>query len=796
MFALFAILAWVLVMLGALLVTGFSAFGLFLKASISGAIKGGKAPSETLVNMAHNPIVKFFDTNLYGDNKITDFFFGNAAAAGNPAELNVFQLWVVPILTMVAGLFLITMGIIELHRLKKSQKVSKPFVKILLIISMTLYFILGKTLTVIAGGTFFVALVFLEIVLFDTDALNNYAEERNLVSIYREERKFEKEVNKEGKSTDNTDSEISVVQKTENSSTLDQDEKAKTSDNSVLSNEEIKYSEIPNVVEDPSSINNKKYQKYYSQWKLLKAQLDKFRAECYEKVSFGLDEKSRTKLQNKFNERAEKINIIANELKLADSFKESFIDLQNIDSETIAKSIGAPSSENMMKSNGALEQATTTFNGGEASTDYDPNIESIYADNSNRDSEMRAPSFAPPSSAPTPGEPINTFVAPQTVGTVEFQKRAAEEKAFMQQALAHAVRMDFDMLPATNEDANYSYERLTQDLNLFVETMDLSFRGGHTKISSTPTPAPELSTEAPRFDTQVTAPPTFDYIESEVTDEVATTEAPGMPAEMIRPETFVVPTTGTVDYNKRAEEEKAFMQQALARAVRMDFNMIPVSDTQSNTTIQQVETELGLFVETKDLSYNTEQINHFATKTVDNPAEIDAPEVFNTSAPAEPAFENPLLNKFSNFETPAAPSEPVVANIPTPPSAPVFEAAPVEPVAAPMPAPAVEQVANHVVEEIKVAAPMVESEQDNGKIDQIEKRMENIEKMIQSLSLAQNYPKANATMDSSQVNKLQDEFSKIEEQLARISQTFDISSNEPKNLFGALIRGYKYNNKK
>jgi hypothetical protein len=51
-------------------------------------------------------------------------------------------------------------------------------------------------------------------------------------------------------------------------------------------------------------------------------------------------------------------------------------------------------------------------------------------------------------------------------------------------------------------------------------------------------------------------------------------------------------------------------------------------------------------------------------------------------------------------------------------------------------------------------------------------------------------------MDSSQVNKLQDEFSKIEEQLARISQTFDISSNEPKNLFGALIRGYKYNNKK
>lgn len=130
---------------------------------------------------------------------------------------------------------------------------------------MTLYFILGKTLTVIAGGTFFVALVFLEIVLFDTDALNNYAEERNLVSIYREERKFEKEVNKEGKSTDNTDSEISVVQKTENSSTLDQDEKAKTSDNSVLSNEEIKYSEIPNVVEDPSSINNKKYQKYYSQ---------------------------------------------------------------------------------------------------------------------------------------------------------------------------------------------------------------------------------------------------------------------------------------------------------------------------------------------------------------------------------------------------------------------------------------------------------------------------------------------------------------------------------------------------
>lgn len=175
----------------------------------------------------------------------------------------------------------------------------------------------------------------------------------------------------------------------------------------------------------------------------MKDQLDKFRTECYEKAQDGsLGERARFKLQSKFNERAEKINVIAKELKLVDSFKESYIDLSNITPADVAAAQQFIN-PTMIKSGGALEQATTAFaSKGESSTDYDPNIENIYNTNSTAQDGFKAPSFDGVSEAPIPGGRPETFVVPTTVATDGLNARRDRDKQFLQAALARAVRMD------------------------------------------------------------------------------------------------------------------------------------------------------------------------------------------------------------------------------------------------------------------------------------------------------------------------------------------------------------------
>lgn len=167
---------------------------------------------------------------------------------------------------------------------------------------------------------------------------------------------------------------------------------------------------------------------------MLKDQLDKFRSECYEKAKAGLSERARFKLQSKFNERAEKINIIAQELKLVDSFKEQYIDLSGF---------AAEQSSDTIRSSGALNQATSAFGkNGPSSTDYDPSIESIYNSNSTAQDGFKAPQFSSPTAAPTPGGKPETFVVPTTIATKGMEERRRREKEMMQQALAYAIRMD------------------------------------------------------------------------------------------------------------------------------------------------------------------------------------------------------------------------------------------------------------------------------------------------------------------------------------------------------------------
>ncbi|WP_338972710.1 hypothetical protein [Spiroplasma endosymbiont of Panorpa germanica] len=110
-----------------------------------------------------------------------------------------FYYYVLPILLMVIGAVLISICIIEFVRIRKRQKISLPFIKTLILLLIVFCFIFGFLILIVPAILLIVALIAQEIILFDVEAINNYSEERNLLIIYKEERKFEKEVNKEGK---------------------------------------------------------------------------------------------------------------------------------------------------------------------------------------------------------------------------------------------------------------------------------------------------------------------------------------------------------------------------------------------------------------------------------------------------------------------------------------------------------------------------------------------------------------------------------------------------------------------
>ncbi|QEH62367.1 hypothetical protein SCHIN_v1c11740 [Spiroplasma chinense] len=195
---------------------------------------------------------------------------------------------------LMAGLLLstaigmITISVIELIRLKKRQKISRPYVKAILVVLPVLLLIYGQMVTIIAAVCLLEAWLLLEAVLFDSEALNNYAEERNLISIYKEERKFEREVNKEGKLTGNVDLEILNQENQKNM--LDQNGKAKANDNSAL----------------PKKPNKEKQAKYLAH----REELAKLREELLAKES-ELEDKDKKRLKADFDKKIRNLNFYA-----------------------------------------------------------------------------------------------------------------------------------------------------------------------------------------------------------------------------------------------------------------------------------------------------------------------------------------------------------------------------------------------------------------------------------------------------------------------------------------------------
>ncbi|WP_338969667.1 hypothetical protein [Spiroplasma endosymbiont of Labia minor] len=174
MFMTLAIISWILILIGGLIQAFFGVCGLLPE----------------IAQYVPKQITDFMNTQYLGSADLN-----NSVVNGDP----IIASYIVPILLLVFSVIVIILAIIEFSRLRKRQKISKPLVKLILVAIIVASLIYGLGEVLILAIFCLIALVLLEVILFDTEALNNYAEERNLITIYREERKFEREISKEGK---------------------------------------------------------------------------------------------------------------------------------------------------------------------------------------------------------------------------------------------------------------------------------------------------------------------------------------------------------------------------------------------------------------------------------------------------------------------------------------------------------------------------------------------------------------------------------------------------------------------
>ncbi|AHI53362.1 hypothetical protein [Spiroplasma culicicola] len=315
MFILLIVLAWSIVMVAALFLLTFAAL------SLTATLWFEKAAG------TQNFLFKLFDWMSSQPYSIPWFGAGAGGAPNNwvitPTLLMMIKGGAIPQwhLFVTAGLMvalsagLITVAVMELVRAKKRQKISKPFIKSLLVLVPAFGLLYGQNIILIVSGCLLVAWVLLEAVLFDSEALNNYAEERNLISIYKEERKFEKEVSKEGKLTGNVDSETTNQGNQKNM--LDQNGKAKINDNSAL----------------PKKSKSPKWQAKYEKYNGYKAELAKFRLGLQMKAP-TLTPEQKAEYTKKFNAKVKKLNFFGWILGLNKSHKIPYLVLPNTSVQT------------------------------------------------------------------------------------------------------------------------------------------------------------------------------------------------------------------------------------------------------------------------------------------------------------------------------------------------------------------------------------------------------------------------------------------------------------------------------
>ncbi|QHX37043.1 hypothetical protein [Spiroplasma sp. BIUS-1] len=537
MFAIFIICAWSLTLAAAagLLLFGSTAVAYIMVGSQITTPEGAQAFSGTFLYKLFKTLSLGIGKNIapvYGQNGVLNQMsipsqFGPSGA--NPGNMIAVLSWIIVIFAV--AITLLTISIIELVRLRKHQKLSKPFVKVIMVISAIMLLLTFQTILVIVSVLVLTAFVLLEAVLFDSEALNNYAEERNLISIYKEERKFEKEVSKEGKLIGNVDL------KNQQEDFQKENDQIKINDNSAL----------PNSTEDQleSIYNEGKAKKYYLKWKANKAKLIEQREEIESKLD-SLNEKEQTKVISKFNFNVMKVNSLAKKLKIPESYYVSYMTIENQEGE------------NYMDSNfksTSISEATAAF-GGEESTAVDDEIESLHDRYSGGNK---------------PGVP-QTFVAPQTVVHGTKPKNKGLEEEFMRQKMARAVNMDIEQLPLSDYEADADTNSIYADFNF--DQPDLAAQVMMKDMKKAQEKQAAIANAAPG--TTVSAPPTFTLA---VEDQ---NHMDNFVEERKEPEalgTFVAPQTvvhGTKPQNKGLEAE--FMRQKMLRAVNMDISQLPESN--------------------------------------------------------------------------------------------------------------------------------------------------------------------------------------------------------------------------
>ncbi len=301
MFAIFIIFAWSLTLVASVSLIVFATSAIML-----------------LLTSANPPAIITKILNIFTEPLFGSIFGSNGKAdisnIGKP-EFNEKPILIWIVVSMAIAIVLIVLSIIELVRLRKHQKLSKPFVKITLLASAVVILLTGQLVFFIASMLIFAAVVLLEVVLFDSVALNNYAEERNLISIYREERKFEKEVTKEGKLIGNVElrNQKKVSQK--------ENEQNKRNDNSALP--------ILNETQLDNFFKETKNKKYYLKWKEYKTKLEIKRIEIEENF-YSFEEDKKSEIVGKFNFNVIRLNKLGKKIKIPDEYQVMHLDLNKL----------------------------------------------------------------------------------------------------------------------------------------------------------------------------------------------------------------------------------------------------------------------------------------------------------------------------------------------------------------------------------------------------------------------------------------------------------------------------------
>ncbi|WP_342258782.1 hypothetical protein [Spiroplasma endosymbiont of Dioctria linearis] len=301
MFAIFIIFAWSLTLVASVSLIVFATSAIML-----------------LLTSANPPAIITKILNIFTEPLFGSIFGSNGKAdisnIGKP-EFNEKPILIWIVVSIAIAIVLIVLSIIELVRLRKHQKLSKPFVKITLLASAVVILLTGQLVFFIASMLIFAAVVLLEVVLFDSVALNNYAEERNLISIYREERKFEKEVTKEGKLIGNVElrNQKKVSQK--------ENEQNKRNDNSALP--------ILNETQLDNFFKETKNKKYYLKWKEYKTKLEIKRMEIEENF-YSFEEDKKSEIVGKFNFNVIRLNKLGKKIKIPDEYQVMHLDLNKL----------------------------------------------------------------------------------------------------------------------------------------------------------------------------------------------------------------------------------------------------------------------------------------------------------------------------------------------------------------------------------------------------------------------------------------------------------------------------------